>query len=260
MQQIKKKKPWKIHSTWIKLVKLICCDIWIQYNSWTSFTNIMPGREIWDDYYSSHNIQLSYVKKRQNHRRTKRNTKQTWVFGQGIHLELNSVKMQQKANVWPFNHWGKRGMLPHHTNGRSVVMLCTMPPFVCTGRCFTWSRRSPCGHSSKFVWAILIKETFVERSTSTFLLHGLLFFVTLAEGSVAIHQSHFQMTVGSQLLVVYLVLWSEHLTDLHEGFVLGLRNDEDGVEGHDQADHAEDQVTVRTCSHLRRGDTQNNCD
>lgn len=61
------------------------------------------------------------------------------------------------------------------------------------------------------------------------------------------------MTIGGQLLLGDVVLGSKHLTDLHEGFVLGLRNNEDGVDGHSQADHAEDQVTVRAGGHLQSG-------
>lgn len=107
-------------------------------------------------------------------------------------------------------------------------------------------------------WATSPKET--RWSTSSFLLSGSYFSVTLAEGSVAVHQSHFQMTVGSQLLFEDIVLLGEHLADFHKGFVLGLRNDEDGVDGHSKADGAKDQVTVRTCSNLKWEDIQCNCD
>lgn len=79
---------------------------------------------------------------------------------------------------------------------------------------------------------------------------GLLLFIMLAKGSIAVHHSQFQMTIGGQLLFKYFVLGGEHLADLHKGFVLGLRNYEVGVGGHSQADCAENQVTVRTCSHL----------
>lgn len=73
-----------------------------------------------------------------------------------------------------------------------------------------------------------------------------LLLVLLAEGSVAIHHIQFDMTVGHQLLFLDVVLGSEHLTDLHKGFVLGLGNNEDSVDGHGQADRTEDQVTIRT--------------
>lgn len=77
-----------------------------------------------------------------------------------------------------------------------------------------------------------------------------LFLAVLADGLIAIHHSHFQMTGGHHLFFKDVVPGGEHLADLHEGFVLGFRNDEDGVEGHSQADGAEDQVAVRTCSYL----------
>lgn len=73
-----------------------------------------------------------------------------------------------------------------------------------------------------------------------------LFFVVAAKGSIAVHHSHFEMPIGMQLFFEDVVLGSEHLADLHKGFVLGLRNNEDCVDGHSQADRTEDQVTVRT--------------
>lgn len=54
------------------------------------------------------------------------------------------------------------------------------------------------------------------------------------------------MTVGCQLFFLNVVIVGKHLTDLHEGFVLGLGNDEERVDSHDQADPTEDQVTVGT--------------
>ena len=85
---------------------------------------------------------------------------------------------------------------------------------------------------------------------------GLSLFIMLTKGSIAVHHSQFQMTVGSQLLLKYVVFGGKHLADLHKGFVPGLRNYEDGVDGYSQADCAEDQVTVRTCSLLKLEDTQ----
>ncbi len=76
-----------------------------------------------------------------------------------------------------------------------------------------------------------------------------LFLFMLAEGSIAVHQSHFKLTVG-QLLLLDLVLGGKHLADLHKCFVLGFRDNEDGVEGHSQADRTEDQVAVRACRNL----------
>lgn len=60
------------------------------------------------------------------------------------------------------------------------------------------------------------------------------------------------MTVGGQLFTGDLVPGSKHLADLQKGFVLGLGNDEDGVDGHSQADGAKDQVAVRACGFLGR--------
>lgn len=77
----------------------------------------------------------------------------------------------------------------------------------------------------------------------------------MSQGSVAVHHGHLQMAVRRQLLFGDVVLGGEHLTDLHEGFVLGLWDDEDGVDGHSQADAAEDQVAVGTCGHLWPEDT-----
>lgn len=71
-------------------------------------------------------------------------------------------------------------------------------------------------------------------------------FVVVPKSPVAVHQVQFQMIAGSQLVFEDVVPGSEHLANLHEGFVLGLRNDEEGVGGHGQADGAEDQVTERT--------------
>lgn len=62
------------------------------------------------------------------------------------------------------------------------------------------------------------------------------------------------MSIGGQLFRD-VVLGREHLADLHKGFVLGLGNNKDGVDGHSQTDHAEDQITVRTCSILWGGRT-----
>lgn len=73
---------------------------------------------------------------------------------------------------------------------------------------------------------------------------------TVANGAIAIHHRQFEMAIGSQLFYEDVVPGSEHLADLHEGFVFGLRNNEDDVKGHSQADRAEDQVTVRTCRYL----------
>lgn len=70
----------------------------------------------------------------------------------------------------------------------------------------------------------------------------------LSDCSVAVHQGHLEVTI--QLFFQDVVLGGEHLADLHEGFVPGLGNNEDGVDGHSQADRAEDQVTVRTCGDL----------
>lgn len=73
----------------------------------------------------------------------------------------------------------------------------------------------------------------------------------LPEGSIAVHQGQVQMTVGRQLFLVDVVVGGKHLTDLHESFVFGLRNDEERVESHSQADPTEDQVTVGTHRDLR---------
>lgn len=72
----------------------------------------------------------------------------------------------------------------------------------------------------------------------------------LAERPVAVHHGQLQMTVGGQFLFKYVVLGGKHLADLHKCFVPGLRNDEDGVGSHSQADGREDQVTVRPCRYL----------
>lgn len=76
------------------------------------------------------------------------------------------------------------------------------------------------------------------------------------EGSVTVHLGHLQVAVGRQLFFVDVVIVGKHLTDLHEGFVLGLRNDEEGVDGHSQADPAEDQVAVGTHCDLLCEETQ----
>lgn len=76
-------------------------------------------------------------------------------------------------------------------------------------------------------------------------------FFMVPKGSIAIHLIQFQMTVRSQLFFEDVVLGGEHLADLHKGFVLGLRNDEERVAGHSQADRTEDQVTERACINLR---------
>lgn len=65
-------------------------------------------------------------------------------------------------------------------------------------------------------------------------------FAILAEGPVAVHHSQFEMTIGGQLFFEDVVSGGEHLADLHKGFVPGLGNDEDGVEGHSQADRTEE--------------------
>lgn len=66
------------------------------------------------------------------------------------------------------------------------------------------------------------------------------------EGSVTVHRGQVQMTVGHQLFFVDVVIGGEHLADLHESFVPSLRNDEERVESHSQADPTEDQVAVGT--------------
>lgn len=59
------------------------------------------------------------------------------------------------------------------------------------------------------------------------------------------------MISGYQLLFKYVVPGRKHLANLHKSFVLGLRNDEDAVDGHSQANGTEDQITVGTCGNLK---------
>lgn len=67
-----------------------------------------------------------------------------------------------------------------------------------------------------------------------------------SQGSVTVHLGQFQVAVGRRLFFIDVVIVGKHLTDLHEGFVLGLRDDAEGVDSDHQADPAEDQVTVGT--------------
>ncbi len=128
---------------------------------------------------------------------------------------------------------------------------------------FTRSSRSPRGHRRSTFFLCSFSHYKPRRHTERRNLHlhagpppHDLFFIAVAKCSIAVHHIQFEMTIGNQLFFQDVVLGSEHLADLHKGFVLGLRENEDGVDGHSQADSAEDQVTVRTCSYLWREDRQ----
>lgn len=82
------------------------------------------------------------------------------------------------------------------------------------------------------------------------------FLPAVAEGPVAVHYRQLQLAVGTQLLLGDLVHGGKHLADLHKGFVAGLRDNEDGEEGHRQADGAEEQVAVGAHGQLWREDKQ----
>lgn len=71
-----------------------------------------------------------------------------------------------------------------------------------------------------------------------------MFIAAVGEGPVAVHHRQLHLAVGTQLLLRDLVHGGKHLADFDKGFVAGLRDDEDSVEGHGQADGAEDEVAV----------------
>lgn len=83
------------------------------------------------------------------------------------------------------------------------------------------------------------------------------FLLIVADASIAVHHRHFELTFGGRQLRILILTEAvhrrKHLTDFHKGFVPGLRNDEDGVERHCQADGTEDQVAVWTCCNLGSG-------
>lgn len=83
-----------------------------------------------------------------------------------------------------------------------------------------------------------------------------IFLVAVAEGPVAVQHRQLQLAIGTQLLLRDLIPGGKHLADLHKGFVAGLRDDKDGVEGHGQADGAEDQVAVGAHGQLWQEDKQ----
>lgn len=81
-------------------------------------------------------------------------------------------------------------------------------------------------------------------------------FIMEPERSIAVHQCQFQMTVWCRLFLPDAVFGIKHLADFKECFVLGFWNDKYGVQSNSPADRAEDQVTVWTCSFLKRNKTK----
>ncbi|TNN71226.1 hypothetical protein EYF80_018574 [Liparis tanakae] len=117
-------------------------------------------------------------------------------------------------------------------------------------------RRRPgfgsCAESSCLCFHVWADESGALREETVVYTQGFHLFFDEAASPVAVHHGHFQKSVGGQLFLQDVVLGGEHLADLHEGFVFGLGDNEEGVDGHPQADHAEDQVAVRTHGVLRR--------